>query len=151
MLVNKFTITALLPITGPIKVRRERFLVKLTITSAANEIYLENNIDDDQTLIKNIMMVMFILTGIAAIAGSAMIATAMAESIDAPFLQVKYQLNIMTILKMASSFCSSYSKPISSYLSIPFQLRPPWKLCLEHLLPPKSCPSTLPTLSYFLP
>ena len=68
--------------------RRERFLVKLTITSAAHEINLENNIDD-QTLIKNIMMVMFILTGIAAIAGSAMIATAMAESIDAPFLQVK--------------------------------------------------------------
>ena len=150
MLGTQFTITGLLPITGPIKVRRERFLVKLTITSAANKINLENNIDD-QTLIKNILMVMFILTGIAAIAGSAMIATAMAESIDAPFLQVKYQLNIMTILKMASSFCSSYSKPISSYLSIPFQLRPPWKLCLEHLLPPKSCRSTLPTLSYFLP
>ena len=92
--------------------RRERFLVKLTITSAANEINLENNIDDDQTLIKNIMMVMFILTGIAAIAGSAMIATAMAESIDAPFLQVKCQLNIMAILKIASFLCSSYSKPI---------------------------------------
>ena len=86
-------------------------MVKLTITSAANEINLENNIDD-QTLIKNIMMVMFILTGIAAIAGSAMIATAMAESIDAPFLQVKYQLNIMAILKIASFLCSSYSKPI---------------------------------------
>ena len=150
MLGNRFTITGLLPITGPIKVRRERFSVKLTITGAANKINFENNIDD-QTLIKNIMMVMFILTGIAAIAGSAMIATAMAESIDAPFLQVKYQLNIMTILKMASFLCSSYSKPISSYLSIPFQLRPPWKLCLEHLLPPKSCRSTLPTLSYFLP
>ena len=86
-------------------------MVKLTITSAANEINLENNIDD-QTLIKNMMMVMFILTGIAAIAGSAMIATAMAESIDAPFLQVKCQLNIMAILKIASFLCSSYSKPI---------------------------------------
>ena len=35
-----------------------------------------------------IMLIMMTMTGIAAIAGSAMIAATMAESLDAPFLQV---------------------------------------------------------------
>ena len=56
------------------------------------------------------LIFMITLAGIAAIAGSAMVAAAMAESIDAPFLQVAARQDISACIISPGLFETSWTK-----------------------------------------